>query len=367
MIQQGSPSRQRLFRLSVFVAMLAGALGGIAILFLPPIVLAPDLVLPARTVPGWVQPGAAMPALRAHPDRRPSTAGHARVLPDGTVAVWFYRGADGVEGARSGEILRTDLLALWEVAKPAQRDHVKSAALDLASEAIAAFDEIVASPDFVERYRPQFNAALTDAANAGWQSPDAQAALGQAAAVSQLAILEFLVDEVRPVLLDQSRSAIWQTLTSNMRNLFGLFSDGKMDLSPIEDALSRALADEKVAEGVRKAVRRIAGSPQVDAFARAFARATARAINQDRRVHELVVDVMRDPAFRPVLNRVGSAAARLLDTGQTEITGLGEAKQLNPLAGAVFRSVLRGEAEPVLILLPAEPEPGAPAGVKAPS
>jgi len=84
-------------------------------------------------------------------------------------------------------------------------------------------------------------------------------------------------------------------------------------------------------------------------------------------MHELVVEVMRDPAFRPILNRVGSAAARLLDIGQSEITGLGEAKQLNPLAGAVFRSVLRGQAEPILILLPEEPGPGRAAGVKAPS
>jgi NAD(P)H-dependent FMN reductase len=351
-------------RSSVFAAMLLGSIVGSALLFLPPVALSPDLVLGPETVPAWVRPGTSMPAMRAHAERRPSTAGRAQVLPDGRLAVWFYRGA-AVAGAKlTGEILRTDLLALWEVSKQDQRDRVKAAALELASEAISAFDEIVASPEFVESYRPQFNAALTAAANAGWQNPETQAALGQAAAISQLAILEFMVDEVRPVLLDQARSAIWQTLTSNMRSMFGLLSDGKLDLSPIEEALSKALADDKVAEGVRRAVSRIAGSPQVDAFGRAFARATARAINQDRRVHELVVDVMRDPAFRPALNRVGAAAAHLLDVGQSEITGLGEAKQLNPLAGAVFRSVLRGEAEPVLILLPSEA--GTPSG-KTPS
>lgn len=309
----------------------------------------PDLVVAPEPGPLTLSKGAEVAVLRIRSGRRPTSVGRGLALGDGRIEVHAFRGIDVAELPTSGLLLRADLAAMWQVASDAQRDAVRAAAISLASDSVTALDDILGSPAFVTRYRPLLNEIFSDAIGTAWLDPETQAALATASRTSQQIGLSFLVEDLRPVLMERAPAAVWRTLGANLSTGFGLFSSG-LETRPIAEALDEVMRDETVVEGLKRATRRIAGSPEVETFARALARSTARALNRDPQLQRVLVDVFRDPAFSPQLRRIAASGVALLDAAQTQIAGLGGSREMNALAATVFRGLIRGQEELVLVL-----------------
>lgn len=310
----------------------------------------PDLVVAPEPGPATLSKGSEVAVLRIRSGRRPTSVGRGLALGDGRIEVHAFRGIDVSELPTSGVLLRADLAAMWQVANDAQRDAVRAAAISLASDSLAALDDILGSPAFVTRYRPLLNEIFSEAIGTAWLDPETQASLATASRTSQQIGLSFLVEDLRPVLMDRAPTAVWRTLGANLGSGFGLFSGGQLETAPIAEALDEVMRDETVVEGLKRATRRVAGSPEVETFARALARSTARALNRDPRLQRVLVDVFRDPAFSPQLRRIAASGVALLDTAQTQIAGLGGSREINALAATVFRGLIRGQEEVVLVL-----------------
>ena len=334
----------------------AGIVGAVLLLFVAagalllwPSSERPDLVVAPEAGPPALSKGTEVSVLRVRPGRRPASVGRGLALEDGRIAVRAFRGIDVSDLPTGGLLLRADLVAMWQVATDVQRDAVRAAALSLASDAVAALDDILGSPAFAARYRPRLNEIFSDAIGTAWLDPETQAALASASRTAQQIGISFLVEDLRPVLMERAPSAVWRTLGANLSTGFGLFSGG-LETGPIAEALDEVMRDETVVDGLRRAMRQIAGSPEVDLFARALARSTARALNRDPRLQRVLVDVFRDPAFGPQLRSIASSGVTLLDTAQSQIAGLGGSREINALAAAVFRGLIRGQEELVLVL-----------------
>ncbi len=344
-----APYRLMLRRAGIVgAALLLFAAAGILLLW--PSGNRPDLVVAPQPGPLVLNRGAEVAVLRVRAGRRPASVGRGLALEDGRIAVRAFRGVDVSDLPTGGLVLRADLVAMWQVATDAQRDAVRAAALSLASETLAALDDILGSPTFASRYRPLLNEILSDAIGTAWLDPETQAALASASRTAQQIGISFLVEDLRPALMERAPTAVWKTLGANLSSGFGLFSGGQLATAPIEEALDEVMREEAVVDGLRRATRRVAGSPEVEAFARALARNTARALNRDPRLQRLLVDVFRDPALGPQLRRIASSGVALLDTAQSQIAGLGASREINALAAAVFRGLIRGEGELVLVL-----------------
>lgn len=343
------PTRLLLRRAGIFgAALLLFAVAGIVLLW--PGRSHPDLLITPAAGSLPLQAGSELTVLRTRPGRRPTNVGRGIALADGRIAVHAFRGIDLSELPTGGILLRADLAAMWQVANDDQRDAVRAAALSLARDALEALDDILGSPGFATRYRPLLNEIFADAIEVGWKDPETQAALASASRTAQQVGLSFLVDDLRPVLTDRAPAALWRTLSANLSSGFGFFSGGQVQTTPIEEALDSVMRDEAVVDGMGRAMRKIAGSPEVDTFARALARSATRALNRDPRLQRVLVDIFRDPAFTPQLRRIATSGVTLLDTAQSQIAGLGGSSEINALAAAVFRGLIRGDGEMVLVL-----------------
>jgi hypothetical protein len=278
--------------------------------------------------------------------------GDAAAGPNGTIRVGVYDPLDPLLGhATEAVSLPGDPRLLWLLASTAEREQIRTAAVDLAHAVPHAALDILQSPEFTNEYRDQLVQRLHIDIEAAWRETQKSGAWQALLSGYEPVLRDATARELRPVIEARFHGVPMRMLRANALMLMDPFSPVKWDMTPVEDALQAALEEVQQRQLPERTVSRLLQTPATTDFLRGFMDALLTQMADDRALRNLVGEMVLDNRFRTYLNPVNERVMDLGRIGPRLLVSLHGSTDLNPVAGYIVRTLVSGQFDRVVVFM----------------
>jgi hypothetical protein len=278
-------------------------------------------------------------------------SGLATADDEGRLSVARFAGVGGLGGDEQAVLLAADLRTLWLLAGDAEQAELRMAGRTLIGAARGAAESALASPAFEAEYKPALTAIVRSVLAGAWNAEPTQAAFADLLRVADPVLRRTFIDSVRPALVERLRPAVWEVLKANTVNILGVVSELRLDLRPIEQAISGAMTDQRVRDGAAAMVPAVVDAPQLRRMVEVLAGEIVHRLQEDDRLAPLAGKLLADPRFAPQLTALGEPVLALLQALPRTLARLDDRSELNSLASDIVKTQMRGRSGQVLVFM----------------
>jgi hypothetical protein len=282
--------------------------------------------------------------------------GTAVLEADGRFSVRIFSSAVASQPEATDALLfDPNFSVLWAAASDESRSELKERLNTVQDEGARAIESIITSDVFTRSYRPVLRAILTDAVSQAWEDPKTQAAFQDVLVSSDAAFKERLRAGVEAIVIARVNDAVWDMMQSNWLNALGVPLGYSLDYTPILRAVQATFLDPRLQQVFMQFGNERLSTDEARRLAERIVIGVVDALMRDRRVPNIVSEMIWDPRLRELVAPFTDAAVALGTALPRDLGGLGAATSLNPLAAHVFKSILLGQHTPlILFVTPAE-------------
>lgn len=311
----------------------------------------PDVTAVYRTPQPVVgmRPGNKLPVYDVQPDGRAVRSGQAYVDEQGRIQLSRYDGRAESAAVPEAVLMPASVRSLWVLATEAEREELRHTARVFVTALGSAVDGAVNSPVFEKEYKPVIEDAIRAAATGAWSAPPVQAAFAELLQVADPMLRQVAADDLRPALVERLQPALWQAVRSNAVNIIDVFSELRLDLKPLEAAVSGAIGDRRVRDGMSDMLAILAGTHQMRILAERLGTEFLHNLRNDPRLADTLGRMMQDGRLSAYLEPLGDPALTLARAVPRTLARLDEHADLNSLAADIFKMQARGISSHVVI------------------
>lgn len=311
----------------------------------------PDVTAVYRTPQPVVgmKPGVKLPVYDVQPDGRAVRSGQAYVDDQGRLQLSRYDGYGESAAVPEAVLMPASVRSLWVLATEAEREELRNTARGFIRALGAAIDGAVNSPVFDTEYKPVIEDTIRAAATAAWSSPPVQAAFSDLLQVADPMLRQVAANDLRPALVERLQPALWQAVRTNAVNIIDVFSDFRLDLKPLENAVSGAIGDRRVRDGMANMLAILAGTHQMRILAERLGTEFLNNLRNDPRLADTLGRMMQDGRLSAYLEPLGDPALTLARAVPRTLARLDDHADLNSLAADIFKMQARGISTHVVI------------------
>jgi hypothetical protein len=297
-----------------------------------------------------------IPVFIMRPDHSVIRHGTATLDANGRVAVTIFASTAGkVPEASEALLFEPTVAVLWAAASETSRGELNRRFDDVQQEATHGLERLITSDVFTNVYRPVLRAILTDAVAHAWEDAKTQSAFADLLASSDAAFRARMTQGMQDIILARVNDAVWDMLSTNWLNAFGVPLGYGLDYSPVSRAIATTLLDPRLQQTLVEFGSERLGTAEARRLAERIVIDAAQALMSDRRILDVVSAMFWDPRLRDLVRPFTDAAFELGAALPRNLGGLGATSTLNPLAAYIFRAIVIGPHTPlVLFVTPGE-------------
>lgn len=281
-----------------------------------------------------------MPVFVMRPDRSVVRHGVARPTSSGLLRIDFYETPlPAFERTTEALLVEPGLSVLWVTATPENRHRLRQRIGRLQDQVGLTIERVVRSEAFARTYKPRLREILSEAIVRAWREPRSQAIVERLMKRAVPAVREAMAGEAGEVLRGHLNRAIWGMLKANWSRAFDAVLGGKLDYSPINEAIVETWRDPRLRAVVRDLGTRLLEMPESRQLSERLAVSLADTLVRDARLAEVIADMTSDQRLIEEVRPLSQAFYDVAGAVPANLAGLGGQSDISPLAAHVFKSL----------------------------